>query len=928
MRRELTKNDPDGVIASTPIGERYPELFGPDNRPVPRELIDTTGIDDAGEPMAPLYPEGGPPRTWPIRFGQNMTTTPRLGWSRLLTPFSQLRQLADFDLVRIAIEDVKGQILGMEWVIKVKESFKDDADNLADAVDTVRRFVEEPDPLAGLDYHAWAGRVLEEMLTTDALTIYPRLTVGGPNGPEPIGLEQTDGTTILPLVDRRGRPPLPPAPAYQQVINGMVEREFTMGELWYLPYNRRADAPYGRSPVEQVIVTVNLAIRAHLHEIGFYADGNLPDSLYALPDGWSTAQVGDFQKMWDELLDGRSDRRAGNLRFIPGGQGTQYIDTKQRQLSYEYFEWLARVIAWSFGVSPLPIAKQQNRSTGETLEQSTTESGVKPRANFLKRVVNRYIVRVLHETRVEFAWKDADTEEDAATGVTRRTTFVSGGIESIDEARAAEGRDALGLDEPFIVTTTGGIRFVSDLKADMIRARKKLEAVESGDEDATSQGIDPTRIQRAFLEAGVLRVDELRTALGADPLGADAGGDEFATIAAPGEPVNGPMEPSEEEPEPVSETEELGDGGEPDAPGGEVDVPEAPEEGAAKAVRDPHLRKAGIRMELSRWRRMATKRARLGKRQRAFVSSRLPVIPMMRMMRRLDGVALAESVPEIFKQGEPEFTTAQSQVEQAIFDAINGWLDGVLPEVIALAEAELAAGVEKMQHFERNFPSLTAGAGRAGLGKADIPLDLLDAESLFDALTEALSEAAVLGEDDIGTSLGIAFDGDALADDTLLFSQERAAELVGRKWVEGALVENPNPIWSITGDMRADINAKITAGLEGGWSPQRLGNELTDILGRSRAMTVARTETAFAFNEGTILAMEDAAIENVRILDGSGCLPIGHRDGAPAASGTVGVVEEANEANNQIWPVAEFRIRKVGHPNCVRAAVIHIDKEE
>lgn len=914
MRKQV---EPDGVIAATPIRERFPELFGPDGKPVPRSLR-TDGPEDQGEPMEPRFGPGAP-RSFAVRYGQNATITPRIGWNRLLTPFQQLRNLSDFDLVRIAIEDVKGQILGMERVIRVKEAFKDQAEALADIVDTVKRFIDEPDPLAGLDFHAWLGRVVEEMLVTDAVTLYPRLTRGGPNGPEPIGLEQADGATILALVDDRGRPPLPPEPAYQQVINGMVEREYAIGELWYLPYNRRTDAPYGRSPVEQVIITVNLAIRAHLHELGFYTDGNLPDSLYALPEGWSTQQTAEFQTMWDALLDGRADRRSGNLRFIPGGQGTQYIDTKQRSLSYDYFEWLARVIAWSFGVSPLPIAKQQNRATSETLEQSFIESGVRPRAAFIARILNRYIERILGEPRIEFAWLDAETEEDPAVSVTRRTSFVFGGIESIDEARAAEGADALGLDEPFIVTTTGGIRFVSDLKAEMIRSRKKLEAVESGDEEASTQGIDPAKIQRAFLEVPVFRRDELRTALGASPVGQESGGEEFLTIAAQGGDA---VMPEESTAPAETDTEEFGDGGEPEGAGGGVTAPPVVEEGQAT--------KAAISDELGRWRRMVMKRAKAGKPMRAFASKVLPVIPMLRLMRKLGigsypGDPLeAPYIADLFKQGEPEFTTQQRGIEERIFDAISSWLDERLPVVIAAATAAMEAALAEKAQGVR-LSAVVYALRKQGF--LDDP-DLLSAEELFDELAAALGDAAALGAGDVGASIGIELGPEALAGDVLTFSRERAAELVGRKWIDGALVENPNPIWSITGDMRADINAKVTLGLESGWSPQRLAGELSDILGDARARTVARTETAFAFNEGTVLAMEEAEIENVRILDGSGCLPTGHKDGAPPASGTIGVVEESNEANNQIWPVAEFRARKVGHPNCVRAAVIHVATEE
>ena len=58
-----------------------------------------------------------------------------------------------------------------------------------------------------------------------------------------------------------GRAPEAPDPAYQQVLHGVPAADFSADEILYLPRNVRAHRLYGMSPVEQVALTVNIALR-------------------------------------------------------------------------------------------------------------------------------------------------------------------------------------------------------------------------------------------------------------------------------------------------------------------------------------------------------------------------------------------------------------------------------------------------------------------------------------------------------------------------------------------------------------------------------------------------------------------------------------------------------------------------------------------
>lgn len=69
-----------------------------------------------------------------------------------------------------------------------------------------------------------------------------------------------------------------------------------------------------------------------------------------------------------------------------------------------------------------------------------------------------------------------------------------------------------------------------------------------------------------------------------------------------------------------------------------------------------------------------------------------------------------------------------------------------------------------------------------------------------------------------------------------------------------------------------------------------------------RARTVARSETAVAFNTGAITAYASAGVTHVEVLDGDGD-------------------EDCAAADGQTWTLEEAQENPIAHPNCTRAFV-------
>ena len=97
-------------------------------------------------------------------------------------------------------------------------------------------------------------------------------------------------------------------------------------------------------------------------------------------------------------------------------------------------------------------------------------------------------------------------------------------------------------------------------------------------------------------------------------------------------------------------------------------------------------------------------------------------------------------------------------------------------------------------------------------------------------------------------------------DKAVAWANDRAAELVGMKWVDGELVENPNVEWCITQSTRDMIRRDVTEAIQDGLSNNELADTLEEnyAFSAERAEVIARTETAFADMNGNMLTYKEA----------------------------------------------------------------------
>ena len=75
----------------------------------------------------------------------------------------------------------------------------------------------------------------------------------------------------------------------------------------YLPRIVRVHKLYGMSPVEQIALTVNIALRRYACTLEYYRAGSVPDAFCTLNKEYPSDQIRQFQDYFDAQM-------AGNLR--------------------------------------------------------------------------------------------------------------------------------------------------------------------------------------------------------------------------------------------------------------------------------------------------------------------------------------------------------------------------------------------------------------------------------------------------------------------------------------------------------------------------------------------------------------------------------------------------------------------------------------
>jgi type III secretion system FlhB-like substrate exporter len=396
-------------------------------------------------PGQPVFPVTEDPTARGRRFdypvGYNLQIQPRIESG---TSFTELRNLADaHDLTRLCIETRKDQVARMPWSITMKDKKAKPDEKRIKAITKLLAMPDGVNP-----FRTWIRMALEEVLVIDALTIEPRKNALG----ELVRLDLVSGETIKPVLDADGRVPMPPNPAYQQVLHGVPTANFSTDDILYFVRNPRVHKVYGFSPVEQILLRVNTALRRDIKTLQHYTDGNVPAGIYLAPESWTADQIKLLNDYFNATLQGNTAAQ-NQVIFLAGGTGTQFIETKKVDLKDKFDEWLARVVCFAFSIPPGAFTSDVNRATAEEQGAAGIEEGLLPLLEFLEEMVNLVLAKWGGYDDIQFSFqKDGaiDNLADAQADEIR----IRSGAKSIDEVREKNGDKPIGLGHG-IITPTG-----------------------------------------------------------------------------------------------------------------------------------------------------------------------------------------------------------------------------------------------------------------------------------------------------------------------------------------------------------------------------------------------------------------------------------------------------------------------------------------
>lgn len=420
----------------------------PNVQPSVLRSLNAAGAFGPGTPMLPNGDGNEPPRIFEYQPGINLMMTPRSGYG--VASFSTLRGLADAcKEIRLNIELIKRQIRGLDFKIIPVEG-EGASERYDRDIETVRQVFENPD--GQYDFDAWLNMLVEELLVTDAVTIYP-------NGYGNKLLELVDGTTIRPLVDFRGRTPAKPIPAYVQMLYGMPTYWFSADRMLYRPLNTEVSTPYGTSPIEYFLLTVNLALRRETHRVSKFTDGNVPYAFMGIPNQYTPTQ---FQAYWDTIMAQVEGSTAGKSKIIPvpmDGSGNipvhefNQADTEKS----DFDKWLMQVACWAFGNHPsefglMPGNGLGGSGYGDAAQNIQYRTMIDPITQHLTRLFTFIIQRVLRYRKLKFAWIGMDPAEDALKQAQVDAVYIPLGIynyeyvqERIGVAPKYRGKGPIGM---------------------------------------------------------------------------------------------------------------------------------------------------------------------------------------------------------------------------------------------------------------------------------------------------------------------------------------------------------------------------------------------------------------------------------------------------------------------------------------------------
>jgi len=253
-----------------------------------------------------------------------------------------------------------------------------------------------------------------------------------------------DGSTIFPVVDRRGVFKDPDKKAYIQAMEGQTSKEvetFAEKEIAILAQYVSSSSMFGLSPIETLWDFINTEDNAMKYNAAFLnpKNNNMAAGILGLQDV-SFDEAKQYQELWDEANKNYKGR--GRIRFVNSRVDFNDITLKSSDMQLDKFsDYLLRGTTFVYHIPMffLGFIDKVNRSNAESQMKLFWEHAIKPVLNVIAWQFDTNVLARLGFTDIEYTYSELEEEQDAELELTRIEKHLKLGVRTVNEVRSELG---------------------------------------------------------------------------------------------------------------------------------------------------------------------------------------------------------------------------------------------------------------------------------------------------------------------------------------------------------------------------------------------------------------------------------------------------------------------------------------------------------
>lgn len=388
----------------------------------------------------------------------------------------RLRTFSESPIPRRAIDYIKNQVTRLDWDINAKDGKKLTAQQKKQ-IEVAKNVFHSPN--GDDNWMSWLGQLVEDMLVLGWGVSEIKEWKG--NDQNPYLLYPIDGASIQTYMTWDGSPN---SPRYAQVDVHGHKVDFKPREIMVMKHNPRSSTPFGLSPLEVSIQHIQYLIDAQSYA-GRTASNATPKKLLFMGKDMSNTQLREFRQYFRDEIEGR-----GHLPIVGGTDDVKSIELGNASDQALFLQWQTLLISTIANAFGLDIMKFNaivgiNRSTGDSLDDTSDEGAIRPMATQVEHYLNQFLDLFGIGDVAEFKFQYTTSFSDRKSLAVIHQIQLQDDMLTINEARKEVGLPPLPYDKS--LGYSKGDLTLSEYRA--IYGQMKLNDAFGVDEDMKHEGM-------------------------------------------------------------------------------------------------------------------------------------------------------------------------------------------------------------------------------------------------------------------------------------------------------------------------------------------------------------------------------------------------------------------------------------------------------